>query len=69
MEAPASAANLMNATMNLLEDSRIHVGPWIEAHVEGSLDESTAKLLEAHLVTCDCCFAAWLSVLLRPAAA
>lgn len=54
----------MTPTIHLLDDPRVHLAPLLERYADGSLGEARSGLLDAHLVACDFCFAAYLGLVL-----
>jgi len=59
----------MTVTIPLRDDARVHLSPWLERHADGSLDEACAELVDAHLLVCDFCMAAYVALLFAEAAA
>jgi len=46
-------------------NTRIHMAPWLDDYASGKLESACAQEFEAHLLVCDCCFAALVALIVR----
>jgi len=45
----------------------IHMAPWLDDYAAGRLEKASAEQVEAHLLVCDVCFAAYVALLVKRA--
>ena len=41
------------------------MAPWLDDYASGKLESACAQEFEAHLLVCDCCFAALVALIVR----
>jgi hypothetical protein len=47
--------------------TKVHMAPWLDEYAAGTLETACEQDVEAHLLVCDSCFAAYVAMLVRGA--
>jgi len=55
----------MRTPLELRPTSEVHVAPLLDDYAADRLETASSDALEAHMLVCDACFAAYVALLVR----
>jgi hypothetical protein len=55
----------MRTPLELRPTSEVHVAPLLDEYAADRLETASSDALEAHMLVCDACFAAYVALLVR----